>query len=283
MKARTLAASPCDKLAFGEFYGHFERRFDIAHFSLGLVAPDDIWRNGRMHTHEAAHIIIVVEGEYVSTARNRERLLPSRSVIYVPAGTTHANHPATPKTRILAISISPEQIQQALDYVRLPESELDLQYGEIAWLARRLEAECELWGCSSSLVAAGVCLEMLGAFGARAARAETTPPRWLKAAREFLYERCCDAVSIEAIATEVGVHAIHLSRTFRRFYGCTPGGYLRACRIERATALLHSGNRALSDVAQECGFADQSHFCKVFKRHVGRTPAEFRRDSCLNV
>src|SRR5260370_12488070 len=236
MKAQCVTAPPCETLGFGQFYGHFERRFDTGHLSLGLIAPDDVWMNRRLHSHEAAHIIIVVDGEYISTARNDERVLPPRSVIYVPAGTTHCNHPATPTTRILAISISAEQIKQATDYVRLPDSEVDLQHGEIASLGGRLEAECGHWSGASALIAAGLCLEMLGRFAAGAASAETSPPHWLKTAREFVRERCGDGISVEAIAGVVGVHPIHLSRTFRRFFGCTAGEYLRVSRIARAKA-----------------------------------------------
>jgi AraC family transcriptional regulator len=283
MSTANSIPAACETLAFGEFYGSFERRFDATHFSFGLIAPDDIWMRGRRHSHEATHIIFVIGGEYVSTAGNHQRLLPARSVIYVPAGTTHCNRPATRETRILAVSISAQQIEQAMDYARLPESELDMQHGEIALLANRLQAECARWSKSSSLVAAGLCLEMLGTFAAQATAAEKIPPRWLKTARELLHEQCCDGVSVEGVAAEVGVHPIHLSRTFRKFFRCTAGEYARACRFERALALVRSGRRSLAYIAQECGFSDQSHFCKAFRHHLGRTPAEFRLNSSRDV
>jgi AraC-like DNA-binding protein len=73
----------------------------------------------------------------------------------------------------------------------------------------------------------------------------------------------------------------HMSvRTFeRRFHGgfhLTPQHYLRRLRLQMASRALVYTGQALADVASVCGFADQSHFTRVFRRHFGRTPREYR-------
>lgn len=72
------------------------------------------------------------------------------------------------------------------------------------------------------------------------------------------------------------MHPVHLTRTFRRFFGCTPGEYLRERRLEKAASLLAGSRLPLSEVALESGFADQSHLAKAFKRAYGVTPSEYR-------
>jgi AraC family transcriptional regulator len=270
-----------DTLAFGEFFGSFERRFDALHCSFGLLAPGDFWRRGRPHTHESTHFMFVLEGDYVGVADGGERTHPRRSVIYVPAGTTHSNHPATANTRILAVSIAPEQVRYAADHAPLPQAEIGFRHGEIVRLATRLERECADWSPGSPLIAAGLCLEMLGAVAARDTFAEGRPPRWLAQAKALIRDHCAGRLTVQGIASTVGVHPIHLSRVFRRFLGCTAGEYLRSCRIERALALLRSPGRSLADIALECGFADQSHFSRTFRRHVGRSPSSFRRGTAM--
>lgn len=265
-----------DKLAYGEFYGVFERRFDIPEFSLAVIAPDDLWMGGKQHQHEATHILFVLDGDYVLSVNGRQRTLPPRSLIFVPAGTRHANHPAS-GTRILTVSVSASQIAAAREYVRLPESESDFRHGEPALLADRLELECRNWDHASPLTAAGLSLELLGAIAQRPEPEQRMPPRWLRIATELLHDRCAESITLAEIAEEVGVHPIHLGRTFRKFFGCGAGEYLRSCRIERAAAALRSGRTSIAEVASQFGYADQSHFSKAFRRALGVTPAAFRR------
>jgi AraC family transcriptional regulator len=47
-------------------------------------------------------------------------------------------------------------------------------------------------------------------------------------------------------------------------------------RVEWAAAEILSGHRSLAEIAAEAGFADQSHFTRVFRRQVGVTPGEYR-------
>jgi AraC-like DNA-binding protein len=73
----------------------------------------------------------------------------------------------------------------------------------------------------------------------------------------------------------------HMSvRAFeRRFHGCfhlTPQKYLKNLRMRIASHALVYTNQLLSEVATHCGFADQSHFTREFRRHFGRTPRDYR-------
>jgi AraC family transcriptional regulator len=84
------------------------------------------------------------------------------------------------------------------------------------------------------------------------------------------------APSLAELAALAGVHPVHLSREFRRHYHMTVGEYIRKRRIQHASQLLSHSGLSLSEIAATCGFSDQSHFCALFKRHAGMTPAKFR-------
>jgi AraC-like DNA-binding protein len=65
-------------------------------------------------------------------------------------------------------------------------------------------------------------------------------------------------------------------RKFRASFHLTPQKYLRKLRMRMASrALVYSGG-SMADVAIACGFSDQSHFTREFRRHFGRTPSEYR-------
>ncbi|HEV8695413.1 MAG TPA: helix-turn-helix transcriptional regulator [Lysobacter sp.] len=81
---------------------------------------------------------------------------------------------------------------------------------------------------------------------------------------------------LSALAHIADVHPVYFARAFRRRYGCSPGEYLRHCRMERAISLLHDRQMTLAQIAAVCGFVDQSHFTHSFRRHYRCTPAQYR-------
>ena len=67
-----------------------------------------------------------------------------------------------------------------------------------------------------------------------------------------------------------------LSRAFREATGRSPHQYLLHRRVEAAKVLIRQG-LPLAEVAGQCGFSDQSYFTKVFQKHTGHPPGEYRR------
>jgi AraC family transcriptional regulator len=84
-------------------------------------------------------------------------------------------------------------------------------------------------------------------------------------------------LTLAALAARVGVHPVHLSRTWRRFRGSSLGDALKRLRIEEARRRLAGGREPLAQVALDLGFADQAHFTRVFGRVAGETPGRYRR------
>jgi AraC family transcriptional regulator len=71
---------------------------------------------------------------------------------------------------------------------------------------------------------------------------------------------------------------ISLARSFRRHFGISVAGFLRQVRVEAAQQLLRSSTESLAEIALSAGFADQSHFTRVFHQETGATPLQYRRD-----
>ena len=78
------------------------------------------------------------------------------------------------------------------------------------------------------------------------------------------------------IAGAAGVHRVHLSREFRRYFSTTVGEFLRRKRIEHACQLVSTTEMPLAEIAMTCGFSDQSHLARHFRHMLGTTPREFR-------
>jgi transcriptional regulator GlxA family with amidase domain len=104
----------------------------------------------------------------------------------------------------------------------------------------------------------------------------TRKPFWLTKVEEFLREGPSDNVKIDSLAALAGVHPVHLSRTFKKFNDVSIGEYTRGIKVKKATKMLLRTSAPLSRIALDCGFSDQSHFIRIFKKHTGLTPKEFR-------
>jgi len=84
-------------------------------------------------------------------------------------------------------------------------------------------------------------------------------------------------LSLTQLARQAGLGRYQLIRVFRAATGFTPHAYLLNARVNRGRQMLGEG-QALAEVAYQLGFADQSHFQRVFKAHVGVTPGQYRGD-----
>jgi AraC-like DNA-binding protein len=93
--------------------------------------------------------------------------------------------------------------------------------------------------------------------------------------RAYLDDHLAEAVPLARLAGIAGLHPLSLIRAFRRSEGMPPHAYQTARRIAQAQALLRQG-LATAAVAQDCGFADQSHLTRAFKRVVGVPPGLYR-------
>jgi len=79
------------------------------------------------------------------------------------------------------------------------------------------------------------------------------------------------------LAALARVSLFHFNVAFRNSVGHPPHEYVIQRRIERAQGLMLSTDTPLSEIAIECGFADQAHFTRLFRAVSGETPAAWRR------
>lgn len=102
-------------------------------------------------------------------------------------------------------------------------------------------------------------------------------------AKEYMRSNLTQSVSLEQIAQECGLSRAHFARNFKNSTGVPAHKWLQCLRIEHAKLLLIEQDQTLAQIALGCGFADQSHFTRVFKNVAGMTPGMWRRMSlCLS-
>jgi AraC-like DNA-binding protein len=132
---------------------------------------------------------------------------------------------------------------------------------------------------------------MMLAFTAHIAQAYGGLRRIAESARGSLaswqVKRACEkldsdlggTISLQHIAAEFGLSVSHFSRAFRISTGLPPHQWLLRQRVKAAKQLMSVRDLPLSEIAISAGFANQSHFTKVFSAQVGVSPAAWRREA----
>jgi transcriptional regulator GlxA family with amidase domain len=93
--------------------------------------------------------------------------------------------------------------------------------------------------------------------------------------KRWLDQHLADAYDLERLAAELHVSSRTLLRRFEAV-GVTPLEYLQAARVRRARHLLETTGRTVAGIAGEVGYQDPASFSRLFRRHAGKAPGEYR-------
>ncbi len=243
----------------------------------------ELWfpARGRIDPHEHArtNLAVMLEGSFDVGLHNEVVGCPAGTVIVEPAGERHWNRMDRAGAHVLVLQIDPGAEILSGEVRAALERSTCFRDAAIPALARRLSLELQQPDAVSALAIEGLGLEML-AVAARqggAGPARGAPPRWVERAREIIHDRCFESIRVGDVAGEVGVHPVHFARVFRKHFQSSVGSYVRTLRLNHAATRLSQSEASISEIAIECGFADQSHLTRLFRRHLGTTPDRYRR------
>jgi len=101
--------------------------------------------------------------------------------------------------------------------------------------------------------------------------------RKIEEAIQYIQNHYSDSnLSVEMLAEVAGYTPNYFSKLFKEMTGINSGEYIRKIRIGKAKELLRQGDHKVSDVAEVCGYINNSHFYSAFKKDVGMTPSAYR-------
>ncbi|MBW4471338.1 MAG: response regulator transcription factor [Stenomitos rutilans HA7619-LM2] len=102
------------------------------------------------------------------------------------------------------------------------------------------------------------------------------PSTKLQVIFRYIQAHLSQDLSLETLASEVGMTTDYFARLFKQSTGKSVHQYVIHQRVERAKQLLRQSDQAIAGIAIECGFANPSHLALHFKRIVGVAPKQFR-------
>ncbi len=228
------------------------------------------------HYHERANIAFVLKGSFAEVLDKRRFECAPQSMIVKPAGEAHANHYGGGGLHCVLIELEPDRVESLHPFNGIFDLVSHIRAEMPSMLASRIYREMNLMDTASPLAIEGLSLELFAELFRSKADPTGHIPTWLKHVREILHADFADPVSLAWIAQHVGIHPVHIARSFRKHFGCTLGEYLRRLRIRSACDKLSSSDTPLVDIALSSGFSHQAHFSRQFKSQIGMTPRQYR-------
>ena len=246
----------------------------------GLVLAEVKYAPGQRvprHAHPHARFVFILKGSLTETREDESHTLASPTLVFRPANEPHSYVVSAAGAVCLIVDVDEGWVARARQHARLLTRATAFRGGLIGHLAHRLYGEFRLRDEVSRLAIESLALGVFAEASRLAARpAERSAPAWLARARALVERNFAEPLRLSRVARRVGVHPVHLARTFRRVYRTTFAAYVRQVRIEFARRELAQSGASLSEIATAAGFCDQSHFSRCFKRYTGLTPAEYR-------
>jgi len=229
------------------------------------------------HVHAHARFVLLRKGKLTELLDGEAHTHGPSTLLFRSADEPHSYVISRSGATCLIVDVDDGWYARARQHAPVLSRSTAFQGGFVIHLAHRLYGEFRLRDEVSRLAIESIALGVLAEASRRVARAgERSTPLWLQQARALVEQHFSERLPLATVADLVGVHPVHLARSFQRFYQTTFASHVRHLRIEFARRELAGTGAALSDIAAAAGFYDQSHFSRMFKRHTGLTPAEYR-------
>jgi len=263
------------KLSSGHYYGTIRMNRSVPGFRLmevlypaGLKLPK--------HSHESACFGLMLHGAMTENYSTKALESRVRTVGFNAADEEHSNTISAAGARFLVLEVETELTERALKFSPYIAQSAVFNGGEVNWLATKLMREWAHFDNVSPLAIEGLGLELIAARCRTPTTRTLQRPDWLRRARDLIHAHFTEPISLSHIASEVGVHRVHLARAFRQHYNSSIATYVRNLRIELVQTHLSSTDIPLAEIAASAGFYDQGHMTRLFKRATGLSPAKYR-------
>lgn len=262
------------QLKAGQWYGAVDRTAELGGVHFSMVRHERA-RDVEPHVHARPYFALLVSGSYSETYGETTLVYEPFSFAFHPAGIVHSDRMGD-ATTLFALELSPEWEARVGVHFDTSDWQLELQRGEAAWLGARLlnaflNDQLDIFEVDT------VVSEMIG-IALRVVDRDRASRAWVREVETMLQEDFSRRVTLAELSETTRLHPSSLARGFRLETGVTIGDYLNRIRVQNACRLIAEQQTPLADIADACGFADQSHMTRVFKSITGMAPGALRRD-----
>jgi AraC-like DNA-binding protein len=257
----------------GEFFGQTNETLSFE----GLTITDTEYTHPFVdwHYHENPYFTFLLQGNMTEGNKKEIYDCSAGTLLYHHWEDAHYNIKPEVFTRGFHIEITEKWFEKLQLSKKQVEGSFNIKNPALKLLIYKIFKETKLHDISFELSVNQLLLDLFDQLSNQKSSSEKNPI-WVKQVDEILHEHCTEKLSLEELSKTLNIHPMHLSRDFQKYFHCNLGEYLRKLKVEKSLKLLNEFE-SLSELALECGFADQSHFIRCFKENIGITPLKYKK------
>lgn len=258
----------------GFFYGDTTELIRLE----GVTLTDTDYSQGRVdwHFHEDDYFTFLLVGGMTEGNKKEVYECVAGDLLFHNWQDAHYNIGSGRPTRGFHVELQDSWYERLGIPADLAEGSIRLSSPLVKTMMYNIVKEAKLAGRKGQLGVDALLAQILGMLGKLREERDAARPAWVRRVGEMLQDGREEWTLVQ-MAREVNVHPVHLSREFPKHFHTNLGDYLRMVKVQRSMALLPDWRRSLTDIALECGFADQSHYIRSFKAYQQITPLDYRR------
>lgn len=262
-------------LRTGNFFGETNQTIHLD----GLTLTDTVYTHREVdwHFHENAYFTFILQGRLLERNKKETYDCSGGSLLFHSWQEPHYNVKPDGYTRGFHIELTNRWFEKFSPGYECLEGSFNVEHPAVKLLLYKIFGETKVFDDISESAIHSLLLAVFDNMRSVEKTRTAARPGWIKRIREILNDDCTRPFSLDRLAHEINIHPAHLSRDFSRYFHCPFGEYVRKLRIERSLALLPDKDLSLTEIAFRCGFADQSHFLRTFKRMLGVNPSSYRK------
>ncbi len=266
-----------ENLDKGKFYGNSKKQFHIN----GLTIVDSEFQDYSYctwHYHQNAHFAFTTKGNLIETHKRKQIQLSAGFLMYNHSQEPHCNSKYSELVSALHIDIDTNWFKKYNMNTSLIEGVWEIKNPVLKNIFYNIYKEVKYFDNVSELAIETMVVQSVNEM-MRANNLQTSAkPSWVFKIKDLLYDRYNENLSLQKIALEINIHPVYLCQKFPFYFKNSFGDYIRKIRIEKAIELiLNKPHLSFTEIAYTCGFSDQSHFIRLFKKYIGVTPSAFCR------
>ena len=260
------------RLNKGHFFGTHLQKNTIE----GLVITDTEYTHSKVdwHYHENPYLTFLLQGKLYEANKKEEYYLEPGSLLFHNWQDAHYNIKPDEYTRGFHIEFNKAWFNKHDISIDCFEGSFKFLDPTARALINSIFLESKIQDDKSSISIELLALSIFEQLPNWNKLNGKSYPTWFSRLREYITDSN-ENLSLTSLSTIVDIHPVHLSREFHKYFKITLGQYIRYLRVNKAVSLMINGNRIMTDICYDCGFYDQSHFIRDFKRIYTRTPKKY--------
>jgi AraC-like DNA-binding protein len=261
-------------LTKGTYYGSMKKERN----ENGIILSEYDYFEERTdwHFHENPYFMYVLEGDMMDCNKKVKTLCPSGSLMFNNWQEPHYGSKHSDKARGFHMEFERSWFEKSNIDIALWEGSQLIRNPKLHHILAKLYAEFKYADAYSEVSIELLIAELCDNIEKESVYKFKGNPLWLAPFIEIVHQNI-EPLNLKYLSDKLGIHPGHLSRAVPKYFSTTLGDYIRQIKTKKAVDLMLSTKASLFDISYQCGFSDQSHFTRTFKKYFGMTPKQFKK------